>query len=267
MGMGTFRIVTAVTAGTLALGILAGCDSMSLGQRRLDFDQTENVKITKITVSPGAGDVVVSTRAVENVQIKRVVRYRGAQPGDMYRLDGTELRIDTACGSTCRVSYEIIAPTGVSVSGENGSGDISLSDVGDVDMKVGSGDITLAGATGAVRAQTGSGDIELRRIDKTATVRAGSGSVTGDQLGGAVDATTGSGDITLAMRTAGSVNAHASSGSITLTVPDGSYRIQVRSSSGTTSSTIRSDPAAAHLLQAETGSGDITVTSRPAVPS
>lgn len=94
VGMTTFRIVTAVTAGTLTLGLLAGCDGVSLGQRRLDFDQTEEVKITKIAVSPGAGDVAVSTAAVETVRIKRVVRYRGGQPGDTYQLDGTELRID-----------------------------------------------------------------------------------------------------------------------------------------------------------------------------
>ncbi|WP_170208537.1 DUF4097 family beta strand repeat-containing protein [Micromonospora pisi] len=260
--MTTFRTVTALTAGALTLGFLAGCGDISLGERRLDFDRTEAVKITKITVSPGAGDVVVSTGAVDTVQIKRVIRYRGGQPDDTYRIDGTELRIDTDCGSRCSVSYEILAPAGVAVGGENGSGDMSLSDVGDVDVKVGSGDITLAGVTGTVRAETGSGDINLRRVEKTATVRAGSGSVTGDDLGGTVEATTGSGDITLAMRAAGSVKAQASSGSIGLTVPEGAYRLQLHSSSGTTRSDLKADPAASHLLELETGSGDITVTPR-----
>ena len=175
--MTTFRIVTAVAAGTLTLGILAGCGDLTVGQRRLDFSRTEEVKITKITLSPGAGDVVVSTAAVSNVRINRVIRYRGAEPGDTYQIEGTELRLDTDCGSRCGVSYEILAPTGVSVSGENGSGDVDLSNVGDVDVKVGSGDITLTGASGTVRAQTGSGDIDLSRVGKAATLRTGSGSI------------------------------------------------------------------------------------------
>ncbi|MFI6762602.1 DUF4097 family beta strand repeat-containing protein [Micromonospora sp. NPDC050417] len=261
--MNTFRTVSALTAGALALGLLAACNDSSLGERRLDFDQTEAVKINKITVAPGAGDVVVSTGAVDTVRIKRVIRYRGAQPSDdTFRIDGTELRIDTECGSSCSVSYDILAPTGVAVGGENGSGDVSLSDVGDVDVKVGSGDVTLARVTGTVRAETGSGDINLRRVEKAATVRTGSGSVTGDDLGSTVEATTGSGDITLAIRTAGSVKAHASSGSIGLTVPQGAYRVEAHSSSGTTRSDLQTDPAASHLLDLETASGDITLTRR-----
>ncbi|WP_329103315.1 DUF4097 domain-containing protein [Micromonospora sp. NBC_01699] len=260
--MTMFRIVTAVTAGALTLGILAGCDDLTVGQRRLDFDQTEKVKIAKIVVAPGSGDVVVSTAAVSDVRIKRVVRYRGSEPGSTYVIEGSELRIDTDCGSRCGVSYEIVAPTGVSVSGENGSGDVELSDVGDVDVKVGSGDITLIGATGTVRAQTGSGDIDLGRIGTAATVRTGSGSVNGHGLGGTVDATTGSGDIILALDTAGSVNARASSGSIELTVPDGAYRIRSATSSGTARSRLADDPSAVNRLDLETGSGDITITPR-----
>ncbi|MFK3983983.1 DUF4097 family beta strand repeat-containing protein [Micromonospora sp. NPDC050397] len=264
--MTTFRIVTAVTAGTLTLGLLAGCDGVSLGQRRLDFDRTEQTRITKIVVSPGAGDVTVSTATVDTVRIKRVVRYRGGQPGDTYQLDGTELRIDTDCGSMCNVSYEIVAPTGVSISGENGSGDFTLSNLADVDVKVGSGDITLTGATGTVRAQTGSGDIELNRVESTSTLRTGSGSVHGDGLGGRVDATTGSGDITLLLVAPGSVNARASSGTIELTVPEGSYQLRMQSSSGRAESGVRTDPAAVHRLDLETGSGDIRISSRPVVP-
>ncbi|MEV4625230.1 DUF4097 family beta strand repeat-containing protein [Micromonospora sp. NPDC049523] len=260
--MTMFRIVTAVTAGALTLGILAGCDGFSVGQRRLDFDQTEAVKITKIALEPGSGDVVVSTAAVSDVRIKRVVRYWGSEPGSTYVIEGTELRIDTDCGSRCGVSYEIVAPTGVSVSGENGSGDIELSDVGDVDVKVGSGDITLIGASGTVRAQTGSGDIDLSRVGTASTVRTGSGSVNGHGLGGTVDATTGSGDIVLTLDTAGSVNARASSGSIELTVPAGAYRVRSTSSSGTARSELADDPTATNRLDLQTASGDITITPR-----
>jgi hypothetical protein len=260
--MTTFRIVTAVTAGTLTLGMLAGCSDILPRQQRLDFSRTEEVKITNITLEPGAGDVTVTTAAVSNVRINRVVRYRGDQPGDTYRIEGTELLVDTDCGRNCGVSYEILAPEGVSVSGESGSGDIDLSKVAAVDVKVGSGDITVAGATGAVRTQTGSGDISLTEVSTTSTARTGSGSISGYGLAGTVEATAGSGDISLAFGAAGSVRAEASSGSIDVTVLAGPYRVRSHTGSGSAEVNVADDPAATNSIDVTAGSGDILIAAR-----
>ncbi|MEV1288852.1 DUF4097 family beta strand repeat-containing protein [Micromonospora sp. NPDC049679] len=254
------RTVTAA-AGATALLSLAGCGA--LAERRLDFSRTEAVKITEITIAPGSGNIVVRTGPVSTVQIKRVVRYQGGEPGATYRIDGTVLAVDTDCGRRCSVSYDILAPQGVAVRGENGSGDLDLTDVSAVEVKVGSGSITVTRAFGTVTAETGSGDIEL--VDAAAAVSAhtGSGSIDGRGLGrGRVEAETGSGDITLALATPAAVRARASSGSIDLTVPDGGYRIAASTGSGSKNLEVSDDPGASSALDLETGSGDITVKRR-----
>ncbi|MEQ4303614.1 DUF4097 family beta strand repeat-containing protein [Plantactinospora sp. B6F1] len=254
---------TALTGGLalVAMVALAGCDG--LAEQRLTYDRTEDVKITEVEVLPGSGDVTVRTGAVQNVRIKRVVQYRGPEPSDAtYRIDGTTLVLDTDCGRHCGVSYDILAPAGIALHGENGSGDIALTALTEVDIKVGSGDIAVTDASGAVRVETGSGDITLDRLPGTVTARAGSGSIEGRSLGaGKVNAQTGSGDIRLTLGTAGSVQASASSGSIELTVPAGDYRVRAHADSGDVDVTVPDDPAAESVLDVRTGSGDITVRS------
>jgi hypothetical protein len=252
------RIVTAVSAVTLLT--LAGCGT-AFEQRRLDFSDTEEVKITQVNVAPGSGDIVIRTGDVSNVQIKRVLRYRGGEPrGGAYRVEGTQLYIDTDCGRQCSVSYDIFAPRGTALQGENGSGDVELTGLADVDIKVGSGNIEVRDASGAVRTETGSGDISLTGVKGTASGQTGSGNISGRGLaGGVVKAETGSGDISLALAGAGSVRANASSGSVVLSVPAGSYRVQCTTESGSKAIEVANDPAATMLLDVTTGSGDVTI--------
>ncbi|WP_230394631.1 DUF4097 family beta strand repeat-containing protein [Plantactinospora alkalitolerans] len=249
-------------AALIALIALSACEG--LAEQKLTFDRTEDTKITEIELAPGSGDVVVRTGAVTNVRIKRVIQYRGAEPsGTTYRIDGTKLVLDTDCGRNCGVSYDILAPEGVAVRGENGSGDISLTAVSEVDLEVGSGDITVTDASGKVRAQTGSGDIRLNRVRGEVSARANSGSIDGSELGaGKVQAETGSGDITLALAAATSVQAHASSGSVDLIVPTGDYQVRAIPNSGSADVSVPNNPTATAVLDVRTGSGDITIGQR-----
>ncbi|MGW0434315.1 DUF4097 family beta strand repeat-containing protein [Micromonospora sp. NPDC003197] len=260
-----FRIATTTaTVGAFALIALSGCNT--LAESRLDFDNTENVKVTQITLlGDGSGDLVVHTGAVSNVQIKRVVRYRGGEPRNTgaYRLDGTELTLDADCGRQCSVSYDILAPEGVAVRGESGSGEVSLTRVGTVDIKVGSGGVDIDGATGPVRAETGSGGIELTSINGAVTARTGSGKITGRRLsGGKVDVETGSGAISVTVETVTSVRASTASGDVELTVPAGSYQVTVDTGSGGKDVQVPHDPSATEQLDVETGSGDVTIKQR-----
>jgi hypothetical protein len=249
--------VTVTAASLAALVGLTGCGQLS--ERRLDFARTEEVKITEIVVEPGSGEVVVRTAPVSNVQVKRVVRYRGDEPGATYRIEGTTLIVDTDCGRRCSVSYDISAPEGVAVRGSNGSGDMTLTGVSRADVSVGSGSILVTGATGTVRAQTGSGDVTVTDAAGAVSMRTGSGTVVGRGLGGDVTAQTGSGDITLALSTPHSVWAQASSGSVDLSVPAGSYRVKSDTGSGDRDIGVSDDPSSPIVLELRTGSGDISV--------
>ena len=62
-----------------------------------------------------------------------------------------------------------------------GSGDIEIEEIGagDVDIRTGSGNITVSGVNGGFRAEAGSGDIHADGTPKSLwTVRTGSGNVT-----------------------------------------------------------------------------------------
>ncbi|WFE29788.1 DUF4097 family beta strand repeat-containing protein [Solwaraspora sp. WMMD791] len=256
------RRTTAAVLATTLIAAVAGC--APIGERRLDFRHTETVEITEIAiVSPGSGDVVVRTRPGDTVEIRRTVRYQRTEPGATYRIDGTVLELDTGCGWRCGVSYDIDAPPGVSVRGENGSGQVMLFDVTSVSVSVGSGAVTVDGATGDVTAQSGSGGITVSRAAGPVTVTTGSGSIEGRDLGGGgVMATAGSGSVTLSLTDPGPVRAEAASGSVHVTVPPGSYQVRTETGSGTADVEIPDTADGEHLIDARTGSGSITIDQR-----
>ncbi|MET0419163.1 MAG: DUF4097 family beta strand repeat-containing protein [Actinoplanes sp.] len=244
-----------------ALILLAGCDNLSF--RRLDYDDTEAAKITTIRVLPGSGDVIVrGTGSVGEARIKRVVRYQGGEPKARYEIKGNELVLDTDCGDRCSVSYEVTVPEGVALQGESGSGDVELSKVGAVELRLGSGDVRIAGASGAVGVETGSGDIEVSEVSGAVRLRAGSGDVNARRLGGTADAEAGSGNVIVELDKPASARVHASSGDVTLLVPAGSYRVRSSTGSGDATITVADDPAASLVLDGSAGSGDVTISQR-----
>ncbi|WP_239095780.1 DUF4097 family beta strand repeat-containing protein [Micromonospora lutea] len=257
----TARRTGMAIAATAALIVLVGCDNLSY--RQLDFDTTESARITAIQVLPGSGDVVVrADGGVDGVRVKRVLRYQNNQPDVTYEIKGTELVLDTSCGARCSLSYEVTVSEGVSVRGETGSGDVDLSRVGQVDLKVGSGDVRIAAATDTVRVETGSGDIRVYDVTGPVVVRASSGDVTGSRLGGEVDAETKSGSISLELDKPTSARAHASSGDVNVTVPQGPYQVRSKAGSGRLDLGVTHDPSATSVLDLRTGSGDISVIAR-----
>ena len=243
----------------VAATALTGCDG---GVRtRLSFSDTEKVKVTEIVVTGGSGDVMVRTSAIGETRIRRAVTYRdGQEPGVTYRLTGTVLNVDTRCGSTCSVSYDIEAPTGVAVRGTLGSGEVSLIGVATADVTVGSGNVGVTGASGAVKLRTRSGNIVVQDLKGAAHLVATSGNIEGAGLGtGTLLAEATSGDIQLTLARPGPVTAKATSGNVALMVPDGSYQVRASAASGQQMIDIPHDPAAKHLLDVRATSGDVRI--------
>lgn len=244
--------------GVLAIAGLVGCEDVA--RTRLDYTDTEKVAIKEIVVAPGAGDVTVTTSDTQQVDIRRVVRYSGDEPDTTYQVNGAVLQIDTECGRFCTVDYEIVAPKGVAIRGELGSGDLSLSGVSTVDLKTGSGNVGITEASGAVKVQAGSGDIVIADVTGDMEARTGSGNIDARGLSGDMNiARTGSGDVTLSLNESGAVRTHTGSGNVDLAVPAGSYRVDARTGSGERTLGVASSPTGKFLLDLETGSGDITV--------
>jgi hypothetical protein len=258
--MPTVRRAVALTA-VLAAG-LAGLTGCQFDQAQFSVDTTETATVAEIRLSGGGGNVTLLPAEDGKVHIHREVRYRGDRNDSTpYHLEGSTLVVSTDCGWRCGVSYEIRAPRGVKVTGENGSGDVTLTGASDVDITVDSGGIVINRPTGTVRARAHSGDIEVSGAAKDLDLQVDSGNITGRDLRAPhTVAQTSSGDVDLRLTAAGAVQAEADSGSITVQVPgDKSYQVQANADSGTKTVEVPLDPASPYLLRLVTGSGDITV--------
>lgn len=251
-------------AGVLALiaattTTLTGCAGV-LGAR-MTYNDTEQAKVTDIVLAGGSGDVIVTTAAVQQTTIKRVVRGT-SNPGESYKLAGSTLSIDTDCGPDCSVSYEIHAPVGVAVRGQLHSGDVGLDGVGATDVTLTSGNVSVRNATGPVQVRATSGDIDVLDAKGAVTAQSTSGNVRALNVGGAVDVRATSGDVDVKLTAANSVHAVATSGNVSVILPHGDYKISTDTGSGDANvHGLTSDPAAKNVIDVRANSGDVDVAA------
>jgi Putative adhesin len=251
------RRTGALTIIAAAATALAGCGGVGA---RLTFDDTVKAKVTRIVMAGGSGDVIVKTAPVGETQIRRIV-HRSSDPGESYRLDGDVLHIDTDCGRSCSVSYEITAPAGVVVQGALTSGDLSLTGIDSADVTLTSGNVTVRDAAGAVRVKSTSGDVDVLGA-KGATVESSSGNVRAMNVGGAVTVKATSGDVDVKLTVAAPVTARTGSGNVDVIVPPGSYQVRTDTGSGDATVTgVTNDPSSRNVLDVHTGSGDVSVVA------
>jgi DUF4097 and DUF4098 domain-containing protein YvlB len=164
---------------------------------------------------------------------------------------------DSSLFHNVSIDYEITTPSGTTLKAESGSGDLEI-----------------GGIEGIVTGETGSGDMKVENIGANARLETGSGSIHATNVHGAVTLQTGSGDIDLGLSGAGDVKAQTGSGSIHIHGVNGGLRAEAgsgevevagnltsewRLESG--SGSIRADlgSAARFTLNAETGSGSIHI--------
>ncbi|WP_344265101.1 DUF4097 family beta strand repeat-containing protein [Streptomyces sodiiphilus] len=199
-------------------------------------------EITSVRVDNGAGAVTVrGSEGATDVSVHRKVEYRGDEPGSTFEVQEGVLVLG-GCPRNCWVNYTVDLPAGIPVSGQVSSGTVTLSLVGDVDVSTRSGRIELDSVAGTVKVKTSSGRIEGRGLSGTS-----------------VEAESSNGDIELVAAAPQDVLAKTSNGSITLSVPEGSYRVEAGTRNGSEDIAVTDDPAGEHRLDLSTSNGDITV--------
>lgn len=128
-----------------------------------------------------------------------------------------------------------------------------------------SGDMTLQGLSGRVRADDNSGDINGSALSGDADLRAGSGNITIDGLSSArVTASDNSGDVTLTFtKVPDRVIVTAGSGNVSLVLPPGRalYRVSANASSGSRVVSVPTSSESQHVIAVSDGSGNITITN------
>lgn len=198
-----------------------------------------------------SGDVeVVAGSGPPRLEVRAVGGLFGDGQVDVDRGPGGSVSVDAGCGFpslafSCESSLRAVVAPGTRV-----------------EVSTGSGEVTVTGVRGGVIAESGSGDVALRGVGgERVSVDTGSGEITGTGIAAdALRAETGSGDLDLTLsRAPRSAVLDTGSGEVALSVPDVGYRVAVDTGSGDERIDVRQDPAATRRIDVETGSGDVSV--------
>jgi len=166
-------------------------------------------------------------------------------------------RSDSSLFNNVAIDYEITTPSGTILKAETGSGDLEIGGIeGTVNAETGSGEMKVDNIGANARLETGSGSIHAINVHGAATLQTGSGNLDLDLSGaGDVKAQTGSGSIRI-HGVSGGLHAEAGSGNIDVAGnPTDEWRLE----SGSGSVTAHVGSAAKFSLNAETGSGSVHV--------
>lgn len=219
-------------AGLLGL-VGLGATSVVAGffqQTRTTTDQVSQV-VTALDVGSGTGDVTVDVApAGSQVRVTAQRHWAFTEPVVTSVVAGGTLRLRSTCDGVpafagCSVDWTVSVPADAAVR-----------------VTTGTGDVRLGGTRGAVSVSTGTGDVDLSAL----------GSAT-------VGVETGTGDVRLRFLTVPDrVRVTTGTGDVEVRVPGGAaYRVTGGTGPGTRTTSVQTDPTSTHLLQVDTGVGDV----------
>jgi hypothetical protein len=205
-----------------------------------------------LTVESRSADIEVRADDVTDIKVERKFERNvfGSDPKESYENGKLELR-DTGCGFLsfgCDTNYVLTVPRDLKLTLKSSSGDVTVSALTNgADLKSSSGSIDVESVSGPeLKMESSSGDLEAHDLSAT--------TVSTESSSGSVDL-----DFSKAPQ---SVDAKASSGDVTIQIPDDQkpYNVETETSSGDEESdSITKDPAATRTIKAKTSSGDVTV--------
>lgn len=237
---------TFLTAALL-LGVAQSALAQSYDECRHEEQRSADVDAggaRQLTIKAGAGSLRIEGKAGLN----RVVIRGRACASDAGLLDEIELRADRRGSDVvveamqrdrgwsftgnryARLDLVIEVPARIAAEIADGSGSIHISNLGEVSITDGSGEIVATDVHGDMRIQDGSGSIELTDVGGAVDIHDGSGSIHLRNIGGLIDVTDGSGEIDV--RTAmNSIRISDGSGGIEVADVAGDFTV-TRSGSG-----------------------------------
>jgi hypothetical protein len=247
--------------GAILLVAAAGLAFWQFGDRDSDESHSIDEHISSVQLAGNNSDVTIKVSDDDKTTVQEKRRYWLWKHGDAYKVDNGVLKLDADCGWRCSADFVVTVPRGTKVTGENGSGDLSISGVGGVDAKSRSGKIELHDINGDVKLDLTSGDVEVSSLTGKLQVKANSGDIEASGLNGPVDVQTSSGDIKLRLTEANDVRAKGTSGDIQVAEPSGSYKVNTDTRSGDVDNSLGNDSNGSHSIDATTVSGDIELRS------
>ena len=256
-------MATTGQVGALLLVTGAGLAFWTFGDKDSNSTHEVSEKISTVRLDSPNADVTIKVGDSDKTTVQEKRTYWLVKRGDAYSVDGDTLKLDGDCGWHCRADFVVTVPRGTKVTGDNGSGDLSISGVSGVDASSRSGDISLTDVTGDVKLNLTSGDVEIDRLTGKLDITATSGDVEALHLkGGSVNVETTSGDLKLELDEANNVSAKGTSSDVEVTAPAGGYKVSTETHSGDVDNELGNDPDGSHSIEAKTVSGDVTLATR-----
>lgn len=253
----------------LALILVAGITAPVAAQSR-DDELASRIDTTfafdrrgTVVIAAGTGEVDVTAWD------RPYIRVRARSERSAVRLDATATRVslEIARSRGGDTRFEVMVPAGVRVSARSTSGDIVITGTkGAVEARTQSGDLSVSDVGEIVDLNSYSGDITARGIVGNIEITTLSGEVMLSDVRGDVDATSVSGDVDLRNVSARYVRAKSTSGDITFDgAVDNTGRYELGTHSGSVYLTIPQSTGA--LLTVATYSGsiesDFPITLKP----
>jgi DUF4097 and DUF4098 domain-containing protein YvlB len=256
-------MATTGQVGALLLVAGAGMALWTFGDKDANDTHEVSDKISVVRLDSPNADVTIKVADVDKTTVEEKRSYWLVKRGDAFEVDGETLKLDGDCGWQCRADFVVTVPRGTKVTGQNGSGDLTVAGAGGVDVGSRSGKVSLTDVSGDVKLDLTSGDVEIDRLTGKLEIDANSGDIEAKHLkGGPVNVETSSGDLQLELDEAVDVRAEGTSSDVEVTAPAGSYKVQTKTHSGEVDNGLGNTPDGSHTIDASTVSGDVTLAAR-----
>lgn len=150
-----------------------------------------------------------------------------------------------------RLDLRVEVPVGMAADIRDGSGSIDISNLGNLTIQDGSGEVVVNGIMGDLVIEDGSGELEIQNVSGSVAVEDGSGEITLEGIGSDVEIDDSSGEIQI-RGVDGSVTLQDSSGGVEIAEVGGSVRVVADGSGGIVVNGVGGD-----FVVERDGSGDI----------
>ncbi|ONI68030.1 hypothetical protein BWI15_33795 [Kribbella sp. ALI-6-A] len=249
--------------GALLLVTGIGLGIWTWGDKQSDDTHEVSERISTLRLDSPDSDVTVQVGDGSETTVQEKRKYWLLKRDTGFSVDGDTLKLDGDCGWHCRADYVVTVPRGTKVTGDNGSGDLSISGTGAIDLKSRSGEVEVSDVAGDVKLDLTSGDVQVDRLTGRLEVQSTSGDIEASGLkGGPVTVRTTSGDLNVDLAEPNDVTADVTSGDVEVSAPSGAYRIETETRSGEVDNELGDTSTADHTIRATTVSGDVELTAR-----
>ena len=228
--------------------LLSGC--ITVNASSVDYQATETLNLSasgidQLSVDAGAGFMIIEgDDSLDNIQvIGDISAYANKYKFSLVKKGNKAVLISDPNskdisnwfgGDSPKIDLTIKVPRGMSLSVDDGSGDIDISNIdGEVYVDDGSGSLSLKSIGNSVEIEDGSGNLALSDIKGAIKIDDGSGNLEVRRAGSSIEIEDGSGQITL-VDVAGKVSVDDGSGNLLIkqvkghvTINDGSGDIDV----------------------------------------